>query len=94
VAVVDDRDNQQCQAHPAGAEQRGVHGDYDKCAGRKFAVVNPYAPCKNRIEFALIGLYIRLSSELGKTVTFLWRRYSHKASAINEPPGRTSSIAA
>jgi hypothetical protein len=92
--VVDDRDDEQGQAHPAGAEQCGVHGGHDNLADRKFAVVNRYASCKNRIEFALIASLNQALEGVGKSVTFLWRRYSHNASAINEPPGSTSSSAA
>src|SRR5882724_4204444 len=50
MAVLDDRGDDQRQAHLASAEYHGVHGVYDMSAGHKFAAANRYSRCKNRIE--------------------------------------------
>jgi hypothetical protein len=50
VAVVDDRDHQQRQAHLAGADYHGIHGAHDISTGDKFSAANRGSRCKNRIE--------------------------------------------
>jgi hypothetical protein len=52
LAVVDDRDDKQRQAHLASAEYHGVHGAYGISTGHKFAAANRHARCKNSIEIA------------------------------------------
>jgi hypothetical protein len=50
--MVNHGNNQQCQAHLASAEYRGIHDAYGKPAGHKLAVENRHSPCKNRVETA------------------------------------------
>jgi uncharacterized protein len=52
VAVVDDGDDKQRQAHLPGTEYRGIHGAYGISTYRKFAGGNRHSRCKNRVELA------------------------------------------
>jgi hypothetical protein len=50
--MVNHSNDQQCQAHLASAEYRGIHSAYGKSNGHKLAVENRHSPCKNRVETA------------------------------------------
>jgi hypothetical protein len=58
VAVVDDGDDKQRQAHLPGTNYRGFHTAHGISTGHKFAGGKRRLQCKNRIELAHRGLEI------------------------------------
>jgi hypothetical protein len=56
MAVIDDRNDEQRQAHLTRSKYHGIHGRYGISAGHKFAVANAYAGCKNRMNSATAGM--------------------------------------
>jgi hypothetical protein len=73
VTVVDDRDNEQRQAHRAGTEHHGIHGRYDRPADHQFVVEIKHSPCKHRSKIRQKSR-TEGAERIGKIIPILARR--------------------